>query len=320
MMEMEVEDNRENHRARSTRALNGTAIRSTQERKSFYRELLSKAEAIGESNNIGLQTVNEIHEILLEANELNGEVSIEKKVENADETLLDSMVISSSSDLLKKCIEAVDVFTVTYDANEFADKINSFMATNNEDEEEITVDHTKLLDHARALIPKVPDYNNVYGSYDLNALPVPKQKKERVKAVKEQIQKKEPEKVVNLEKEEEGIELVVKQLSNVLEEAYQQNGEEPVNYYSYIIDTDSYVTTIENMFYFAFLVRDGKASIDLDKNNVPVIRPIHKRELKNFRDKNGINAQIVSNISMGTWEKYKKTGLLQRKKQSMSQR
>lgn len=51
----------------------------------------------------------------------------------------------------------------------------------------------------------------------------------------------------------------------VLMEKYASNGQNPIKYYDYIIDTEDFGSTIENMFYFSFLIRDGRAEIDLSK-------------------------------------------------------
>lgn len=96
-------------------------------------------------------------------------------------------------------------------------------------------------------------------------MPEPKQKKHKEKIAREVIEKKAPEKILTLEKEEEGIEEIVKVFLDVLKNAYIKNNKSPINYYDYIIDTTSYSRTIENMFYFAFLVRDGKAFLDLSE-------------------------------------------------------
>lgn len=72
-----------------------------------------------------MNTVNEIGEVLKEANSLDTEWKIDERVEHADETLLDCLVLSSASSILKKCIEAVDVFTSTYEQTEFSKKIVS---------------------------------------------------------------------------------------------------------------------------------------------------------------------------------------------------
>lgn len=120
----------------------------------------------------------------------------------------------------------------------------------------------KLLDDARTIIPQVHSYSYVYGTYDLNKIPQPKQKVERQKAQREQLQKKEPEKVTSVDKEEEGIEEIVKVLHDVLTIKYTENNQQPINYYDYIMDMD-FANTVENLFYFSFLVRDGRAQIDL---------------------------------------------------------
>ncbi|XP_030761909.1 EP300-interacting inhibitor of differentiation 3-like [Sitophilus oryzae] len=295
--------------------------RSVLERKLYYRDLLNKAETIKESDTLGIQTVSDIGDILSQANILNSEVDIEERVGNADETLLDCLVVSSASGILMKWIEAVDVFAATYDSTEFVGKIISHVKQDDNDGMKAE-DILKLLDHAREIIPNVPKYNSIYGSYNLDNLPERKEKVKKQRAPKERLEKKEPEKIVNLDKEEEGIEEIVKFLFEVLVEAYSKNNESPVNYYDYIIDTDSYSKTIENMFYFAFLVRDGKAHFDLDNSGTPLIRPMSKKELKLFRDKGGKNTQIISCINMDLYNKYNKEGLLQkhRKKHKLSQK
>lgn len=60
-----------------------------------------------------------------EINNLDTECKIDDRVKYADETLLDCLVLSSASSVLKKCVDAVDVFTSTYEQNEFTNKIVS---------------------------------------------------------------------------------------------------------------------------------------------------------------------------------------------------
>ncbi|XP_050312219.1 non-structural maintenance of chromosomes element 4 homolog A isoform X2 [Anthonomus grandis grandis] len=253
---MEIDQSQENNDSRN--------LQDPLQRKCYYRTLLNKAEEIQEADSVGLQTVTEVGQILREVNQLNLDVEFEERVGNADETLLDCLVLSSASGILKRCIETVDVFTSTYDPREFGDKILAHIQHDPENDEEPNPGmFALLLQEARNAIPRVAQFVNIYGSYDLNNLPRPKEKKERVKVVKEKLQKKQPEKVRNLEKEEEGIEETVKVLYDVLQEGYLDNDEQAISYYDYIIDTDSYGTTIENMFYFSFLIRDGKAHLEL---------------------------------------------------------
>lgn len=64
-----------------------------------------------------------MNNVLKEANELDEEYNIEERVDKVDETLIDTYVISSSSSILVKCIEAADVCDVVYEPTEFANKI-----------------------------------------------------------------------------------------------------------------------------------------------------------------------------------------------------
>ncbi|CAG9837777.1 unnamed protein product [Diabrotica balteata] len=289
-----------------------TMRRNSRERKIIYRELLNKIEGIEETEDVSLNTVNEIGSVLREANSLDTECDITQRVGNADETFLDCLVLSSASSVLKRCVTAVDIFTSTYDSREYSNNIINNIKEENE--EMVSSDLLKLLEDARHIIPQVPEYSYTYGAYDLDTQPQPKPRKERAKVVKEQVQKKEPERVTNLNKEEEAIEDIVKVFFQVLNIKYVENNEEPIPYYDYIIDTDDFANTVENIFYFSFLVRDGKASIDLNRKGDPIIKPVKKNVLKGFREEGGVNAQIITQINMEQWKRFKKPGYLQQHK------
>lgn len=52
------------------------------------------------------------------------------------------------------------------------------------------------------------------------------------------------------------------QISDILENI----GESAIPYLHFVTNPDSFAQTVENMFYFSFLVKEGKASIELDDN------------------------------------------------------
>ncbi|XP_044756668.1 EP300-interacting inhibitor of differentiation 3 [Coccinella septempunctata] len=299
-----------NRNSRNEEESNSTiSARSFQERKLCYRNLLCKVEEIEDKKDLGLQTVTEVGNILKEINELEREYSIEQRVEQTDETFLDCMVLSSSSGILVKCLNAVDISTASYEPTEFSEKLWELIKEDDQDCR--PSDILKLLKDARNIIPEVEPYEFVYGSYDLDHVPEPKQKKVIKRDPKEKLTKKEPEKVTSVDKEEEGIDQIVKELHEVLVEEYNKNGERPINYYDYVIDTSDFTNTVENMFYCSFLVRDGKVRIDLNGLN-PTIKPVSKNELKQFRDERGANYQILTTITMEDWENFKKEGHLQK--------
>lgn len=43
-----------------------------------------------------------------------------------------------------------------------------------------------------------------------------------------------------------------------------------VNFYKFLIDPDSFGHTVENVFHFAFLIKDGQASLQLAEDGAPM--------------------------------------------------
>lgn len=55
---------------------------------------------------------------------------------------------------------------------------------------------------------------------------------------------------------------------------------QPINFFKFIINPESFGQTVENLFYLSFLIRDGKVSID-DDSGQPVL--CKYSNLKNLR-------------------------------------
>ncbi len=45
---------------------------------------------------------------------------------------------------------------------------------------------------------------------------------------------------------------------------------QPINFFEFIINPESFGQTVENLFYLSFLVRDGKVNID-DESGQPIL-------------------------------------------------
>lgn len=59
-----------------------------------------------------------------------------------------------------------------------------------------------------------------------------------------------------------------------LEDAYNQTDEKPVSYIEFLFHPTSFEKTVENMFYFSFLIKDNKARVFTDEKKIPMIEPI----------------------------------------------
>lgn len=118
-----------------------------------------------------------------------------------------------------------------------------------------------LLDDARAIINDVPKFEFLYGAFDPTVVPEPKQKKQRQRQAQEKLEKKQPERIQTVASEEDSIEQTVNFLERVLREECEKNGDQPISYFKYIVDSEDFCATVENNFYSAFLIRDGKARL-----------------------------------------------------------
>lgn len=119
---------------------------------------------------------------------------------------------------------------------------------------------------AHKIVWKPPHYGALYGGYDPSVLPEPKQRKERnsrKQDAKEKLQKKTLENIAKVAKEELSVDEIVSHQKRVLEEEFVNNGRQPINYYRFVTDTDSFSATVENMFYFSFLIQNGSAALNI---------------------------------------------------------
>ncbi len=90
----------------------------------------------------------------------------------------------------------------------------------------------------------------------------PRSKSRQVKATK-------PKEVVNLEEEEESTTKDVARVLEALKIECEKRGR--VHYFKFLVDPDSFAHTVENMFHFSFLVKDGRAGITLGRDGQPYV-------------------------------------------------
>lgn len=118
------------------------------------------------------------------------------------------------------------------------------------------------MDTANGIISQIPIYSFVFGAFDPTQLPVPKIKVQHKREQQEKLQKKCLENVPTVNKEQ-GIDETVNFLLKVLKQEFANNANQPINYYSFVVDADSFANTVENMFHCSFLMRNGTAAMDI---------------------------------------------------------
>ena len=92
--------------------------------------------------------------------------------------------------------------------------------------------------------------------------------------------------------------------------AYDENDQESISYFAFVLDPKSFSRSVENMFHFSFLIKEGRASFDLDEDGqgLPFTRPIKQRKaLKTTlaATQNSNNAekhQAIISLTYDDWE------------------
>ena len=86
--------------------------------------------------------------------------------------------------------------------------------------------------------------------------------------------------------------------------------QDPICYFSFILDPDSFGRTVENMFYASFLIKEGKAKIYYKENDTeehtPFIIPLKKRRNDDDMGQNlDSKKQALMTISKENWKRLK---------------
>jgi hypothetical protein len=66
---------------------------------------------------------------------------------------------------------------------------------------------------------------------------------------------------------------IIMQIYEILR-AQQEANPGPVHFFEFILNPQSFSESVENLFFTSFLVRDGKVSMDIDENDIPVIEVV----------------------------------------------
>lgn len=122
----------------------------------------------------------------------------------------------------------------------------------------------------------------ILGTFQFEPDIIEKTQKERQRKNRSQGEEKRPEKLKKIEAEEKGAQKVNIVMTKIIE-AFKQT-QRPLSYYKVVIDPDNFMNTVDNVFQIAFLIKDGSVSVDFDKENRPVLRPIGREEKERNRD------------------------------------
>uniref|UniRef100_A0A915IIR8 Non-structural maintenance of chromosomes element 4 n=1 Tax=Romanomermis culicivorax TaxID=13658 RepID=A0A915IIR8_ROMCU len=277
-----------------------------------YRTLIDQA-----ASELEEISVDELKSGLDKANALLKEVKLPR------EATFDTTLMKEYSSLLKKKSGAIST-GFQFSSETFARRLIAFMKNMNpadvvlatENEETATPITAANWDNfSRFVAPcfrTAPAFHYMYGGFEREPEQTDKPqrlKKERASTQANVLEVTKPLEVTNRtrETEEQVTARKVKLMKVFLDEAYKMNGRKPISYMEFVLHPTSFSKTVEHMFFFTFLIKDGLASFDYDENRIPVIAPIKETGESNSSNSDGGERHAtVLQIDMAGWRMYNK--------------
>ncbi|CAG8682910.1 8441_t:CDS:2, partial [Funneliformis caledonium] len=246
-------------------------INSTEENRQEYL----RSESDGLSNNIA--KANELHQ----------------RVKNTHEATLDSRLLVLTSGLGVQKARRMKLDNNSFDVDNYVSKLITFMGGRQLDSDTPDLDWKSIGRLAAQFTNRVPTSDFMLG-------PLSVETKEREKKIRHSLNKdknalREPQqlKEKDIERQENETTRNVKMIFDIL------GDEQPINFFEFIINPESFGQTVENLFYLSFLVRDGKVNID-DDSGQPVLTLCEPPTADDYG--NGlIKKQLLMEIDMSTW-------------------
>uniref|UniRef100_S4RH10 Non-structural maintenance of chromosomes element 4 n=1 Tax=Petromyzon marinus TaxID=7757 RepID=S4RH10_PETMA len=152
----------------------------------------------------------------------------------------------------------------------------------------------------------VPTFHYMLGTFKADPLPVQRAENKKSRPVKSrtfvllcvQLKRFEPS-------SEEATVKEVERIQSVLKENIKINGEKPLVFFEFVINSTSFSCTLENIFHTAFLQRNGKVRISRNKACVPLIGELieeNKGGSKTIEEERNETNQEIMTIDIEIWK------------------
>ena len=106
---------------------------------------------------------------------------------------------------------------------------------------------------------------DLFGSFDIEPKEIKEKKARQTRksnAIDESLATQTAKAPKNTETGASLTEMLVNSTLKQLENAYELNDRNPISYFNFVLDPQSFTKSSENMFHFSFLVKEGSITID----------------------------------------------------------
>lgn len=266
-----------------------------------YRELIAKANR--EREELIRPDTDGLGQLIGEVDELFGQVTKLHNKAPTSEAVLDAQLLKTASALGYQKAKKLHVDN-KFDPNVFTQKLITFMHGRRlEGEEEVDEEGWEGLGRATA-----PVFHNATGfTFMLGAFerePMKRRQHAQKKADEPTGPVVVPVKVKSMAKSHQEVttEEVERMVGILRELTENEDGDpEPISYFEFVINPDSFSQTVENIFHLSFVLKDGHAKIFMDGDGLPVIVPA-KPHNEEQSGKSVAKKQVLVSIDMDQWE------------------
>lgn len=271
--------------------------KSPRERRDCLKHTLEQTLVL--QNIINKSTIKKLNEAMTEADIIATQMDIQEKIFNQQEVVMDSLIMISSSKVLKTCTVSLTKKMNDYDYIDFAQRLVKHVQGMSDDPELPPV-WSFLEPKVTKLFKRVPNCSTILGTLEpLEKKVIVRRKPEQ--RVAQQAAMIKPEKLVrdaNI-KDEDSVERTVRKIRKLII-SYCKEKQKPLDFFKLILPADDFGRTVRNMLYISFLVKDGVVTVRKDNNGNLVVQPCRKpKNLQRQDTRTGI--QTIISINMKHW-------------------
>ncbi|CAD6208151.1 GSCOCG00010407001-RA-CDS [Cotesia congregata] len=279
-------------------------------RKQALRSVLDKTQSLQNHANSNA-TLGILENVFQEADQIHDDISMEEKISNQDEVVMDSELMSVSSKVIKSCTQVLTKEYNTFSSMEFAHKLMEYVQQL-PDTTVADVNWSMLRKDVPAfkatatyvnLLNKIMRRRNAYAEQHAA-------KMNRTRLNDPNVTTTRPDNVIQVEgdADNDGNKPILDNLRKLIRKVYKDNGkQQPIDYFKLILDPGDFGKTIENMLHVAFLAKDGFIRFRTDGGENLTIIPSTKAQIEEYEaNKNCVaHHQNVHYLDMETWRALK---------------
>lgn len=266
-------------------------------RKDILYKALNSTQLLQE--NVNSNTPIELDNVMHTMEIVNQQLSLDEKVENQDEVVLDSEVMRSSSSVIRQCTNSLRKDFNTYNVNEYAEFFIDYAQyqMNELSSEGEAIMWSAIEFEILPLFKKTAYFSNLSGALD----PLPKRQIQRKltqqkRAPLAQVKRPEKQRTIN-ENETEEASMIVQKIRKLIAQHFNTN-KSSLDYFQLILNPIDYGKTVENILHVAFLVRDGYIQLFRDEMSGSLQVILASKELLTQAKSSGKKKSVQNILSL----------------------